>query len=224
MCVLLRIPGVYEPQGDTFLLREVLQRVTLPPRAEVLDACTGNGLLALTAARLGAARVLAVDSSPLAVATAKLNARLSGLPVHVRLGDFLACAAGRRFDLVTANPPYVPCPPRSPARTGLGPTRAWHAGRDGRRQLDRLCAAAPELLTDDGVLLLVHSALCGVERTLRELRGRGLRAAVAQRRRQPFGPVLHAHARWLEEQGLVSPGQREEELVVIRAVRHRTPA
>ena len=227
MCVLLRIPGVYEPQGDTFLLREALRCVTLPPHAEALDACTGNGLIALTAARLGAARVLAVDSSPLAVASAKLNARLAGLPVRVRLGDFLTCAAGRRFDLVTANPPYVPCPPRPPARVGvgsLGPARAWHAGEDGRRQLDRLCAAAPDLLTDGGVLLLVHSALCGVDRTLRDLRDRGLDASVAQRRRQPFGPVLHAHARWLEERGLIAPGQRDEELVVIRAVRRSTPA
>lgn len=218
--MLLRIPGVYEPQGDTFLLREVLRRTTLPPGTQALDACTGSGLLALAVARLGADRVLAVDSSPLAVATAKLNARLAGLPVHVRLGDFLTCAAGHRFDLVTANPPYVPCPPRTRhPGSGLGPARAWRAGHDGRRQVDRLCAAAPDLLTASGVLLLVHSALCGVERTLRDLRRRGLTASVEDRRRQPFGPVLQAHAPWLEERGLIAPGQREEELVVIRAAR-----
>lgn len=39
------------------------------------------------------------------------------------------------------------------------------------------------------------------------------------RRRIPFGPVMSGRATWLEEQGLVAPGEREEDLVVIRGVR-----
>ncbi|MGP4003833.1 HemK2/MTQ2 family protein methyltransferase [Streptomyces sp. 8N706] len=212
----MRPPGVYSPQGDSHLLREALLTAAVPPGARALDICTGTGILALVAARLGAAEVRAVDVSPRAVLTARCNARLHRLPVTVHRGDFLSCTTGRRFDLVTANPPYVPCPPGH-AGAGRGRARAWDAGADGRAHLDRLCEAAPRLLSPNGMLLLVHSDLSGPARTVQMLRGAGLKASVVARRRQPFGPVLLSRAPWLEEQGLIAPGRREEELVVVRA-------
>lgn len=213
--LLLRPPGVYAPQGDSHLLREALRGVTFPPGARVLDICTGTGVLALAAARLGAAEVWAVDISPRAALAARCNAWLHRLPVHVVRGDFLDRTEGRRFDIVTANPPYVPCPDHRKA--GRGRARAWDAGEDGRAQLDRLCRAAPRLLTPNGTLLIVHSSLCEPEVTVRMLTEAGLKASVVARRTQPFGPVLHRRAVWLEERGLIVPTRREEELVVIRA-------
>ena len=85
--------------------------------------------------------------------------------------------------------------------------------------LDRLCAVAPPLLAPGGMLLLVHSALCGVDRTLHQLRGGGLKASVVARAEEPFGPVMRARADLLREQGLLAPDQRNEELVVIRGDR-----
>ncbi|RCG21373.1 methyltransferase domain-containing protein [Streptomyces diacarni] len=211
---LLRPPGVYAPQGDSELLLEALAGAPFPPGARMLDVCTGTGVVALAGARLGVREVHAVDISARAALAAAWNARLRGLPVRAHRGDFLERATGS-FDLVTANPPYVPY-----AGSGQGfgrRARAWNAGRDGRRFVDRLCEAAPRLLADNGVLLMVHSQLCGPDRTLEMLRGSGLDAAVTARRTQPFGPVLRARARWLEQQELISPGQRHEELVVIRA-------
>lgn len=55
--------------------------------------------------------------------------------------------------------------------------------------------------------------------TLRALRTGGLEARVTARSGQPFGPVLRSRAAWLEKRGLIAPGQREEELVVVRARR-----
>ncbi|MFI9583941.1 HemK2/MTQ2 family protein methyltransferase [Streptomyces sp. NPDC052236] len=207
--------GVYRPQGDSHLLREALTKATVPSGARVLDVCTGTGLIAVTAARLGASRVWAVDTSYPAVLTARCNARLRRLPIRVEHGDFRACAVGRRFDVVTANPPYVPCPDGGAA--GTGRARAWNGGPDGRLYVDRLCTMAPRLLSVGGTMLLVHSALCGPDLTLHMLGEAGLKASVVARRRQPFGPVLSARAAWLEAQGLIAPGQREEELVVVRA-------
>ncbi|MBQ0862731.1 methyltransferase [Streptomyces sp. A73] len=212
---LLRPPGVYAPQGDTELLIEALTDAAVPRGARMLDVCTGTGVVALTGARLGAAEVHAVDVSTRAALASTWNARLRGLPVRAHRGDFLERAEGR-FDVVTANPPYVPHAPTE-ERGGGRRARAWNAGRDGRRVLDRLCAAAPRLLARNGVLLVVHSALSGPQRTLDLLHDAGLKAAVTSRRTQPFGPVLRARAQWLEEQELIAPGQRHEELVVIRA-------
>lgn len=215
--LLLRPPGVYRPQADTWLLVRALAGAAVPPGANVLDVGTGTGALALAAARAGAASVTAVDVSRRAVLTARLNAVLRGRSVRVRRGRAPDCVRGQRFDLVLANPPYVPSHVDGVPRWGAAV--AWNAGRDGRAVLDPLCAAAPDLLAPGGVLLLAHSALCGVERTLRALRDGGLKAAVVARHDEPFGPVLRARAAWLERRGLVAPGQRHEELVVVRADR-----
>ncbi|MCM2577177.1 HemK2/MTQ2 family protein methyltransferase [Streptomyces meridianus] len=212
---LIRPPGVYAPQGDSRLLLDVLLAAAIPAGARMLDVCTGTGVLAIAGARLGAGEVHAVDISLRAAFAAGVNARMRGLPITVRRGDYLTCAAGRRFDVVTANPPYVPCP--ETGRRRRRSARAWDAGEDGRVHLDRLCAAAPGLLAPDGVLLMVHSALCGPDLTLERMRRSGLKATVVARRRQAFGPVLHSRAAWLEDRGLIAPGQREEELVIIRA-------
>jgi ribosomal protein L11 methyltransferase len=57
--------------------------------ARVLDLGAGSGILAIAAAKLGAAEVEAVDLNPLAVSTASDNCRRNGVDrrVRVRLGD-----------------------------------------------------------------------------------------------------------------------------------------
>lgn len=200
------------------MLAAALRRESLRPGAEVLDVGTGSGALAVAAARLGG-RVTAIDAAFAAVLTTRLNAWIAGQRnrVRARRGDLLRPVAGRRFDLVMANPPYVPSAARVLPRGGR--ERAWDAGPDGRAVLDRLCAEAPALLAPGGVLLLVHSGLCDATRTLGLLDGAGLRTSVTDRRIIPFGPVLRERAPWLEAQGLIAPGQEKEELVVIRARR-----
>jgi release factor glutamine methyltransferase len=207
-------PGVYAPQEDTALLADALSEEPLPPGAAVLDVGTGTGALALDAARQGS-RVTAVDVSWRAAWAARLNARLAGLPVRVRRGNLFAPVRGQSFDLILANPPYVPAPPDSgPPR---GAARAWNAGPDGRLVVDRICQEAPALLRPGGVLLMVHSSLSGPERTVLHLRDAGMKAAVVRRRRIPFGRVLSTRRDWLREQGLLSAADETEELVVVRA-------
>lgn len=208
-------PWVYRPQADTWLLARAVADATLPAHPRVLDVCTGTGALAVDAACRGAESVTAVDISRLAIATAWLNSRARRLPIELVRGDFTQTLSGREFDVVLANPPYVPCP----ERTARGVARAWHGGSDGRAVLDALCELLPAILAPGGVALIVHSSLCGEEQSLRTLTRAGIRTATVARQVIPFGPVLRQGSAWLESTGLIGPGQRSEELVVIRADR-----
>jgi ribosomal protein L11 methyltransferase len=76
---------------------------TVQPGADVLDLGTGSGILALAAARLGAASVLALDTDPLAVRAARENVRLNGLEAIVRVEEGTLQAGVGPFDVVVAN-------------------------------------------------------------------------------------------------------------------------
>jgi release factor glutamine methyltransferase len=214
---LVRPPGVYRVNSDTSLLIDVLREGGYAAGRRVLDLGTGTGALALAAARCGAASVTAVDLSLRSVAAAWLNSRLHRVPCRVYRGDLCGPVAGECFDLILANPPYVP------AATDVLPrhriSRCWDAGLDGRVLLERICAEGPALLSQEGMMLLVHSAVCDEDITRKRLADAGLQAEVLTRCTVPFGPVMRARAAMLEARGLVKPGQREEQLVVIGARR-----
>ncbi len=100
------------PRPDTETLVEVaLERTrsrSMSMRA--LDLCTGSGCVAITLARERRTSLfLAADVSGDALAVARDNAlRLGAYNVAFRQGDlFAAVDPSLRFDLVTANPPYI---------------------------------------------------------------------------------------------------------------------
>ncbi|WP_323017967.1 50S ribosomal protein L3 N(5)-glutamine methyltransferase [Castellaniella sp.] len=128
--------------------------------AQVLDLCTGSGCLAILAAlAFDAAQVDAVDLSADALAVTQSNIALHGLQdrVHALRSDLLTqIPAGRRYDLILCNPPYV----NSQAMTALPPEYrheprlALAGGNDGMDLVRRILAGAADRLTDDGLLVL----------------------------------------------------------------------
>jgi release factor glutamine methyltransferase len=215
--MLLRPPGVYRAESDTAVMIDAMRRGGYAACRHVLDVGTGSGAIALAAARAGAASVTAVDLSLRSVLAARANSLVHGAGIDVRHGDLFAAVRGRTFDLVVANPPYVP------AATAVLPrhrkARCWDGGVDGRTVLDRICAGAADAVAPGGHVLLVHSVLCGPQATIDALTASGFTASVLSRATIPFGPVLRARAAMLEARGLIDPGQRTEELVVVEGTR-----
>src|SRR5579864_357339 len=213
---LLHIPGVFQPPSDARMLADYVAAERLALDARVLDLCTGSGFLAIAAALAGATEVTGVDISPRAVLAARLNARVNRVRVKALRGDLFEAVAGRRFDLILSNPPYLPGDIDVMPRRGLA--RAWEGGRSGRAFIERIAARAADHLSHDGTLLLVYSTVCGEDETLAALRAGGLTPAVVLRRRGPLGPRLTARVDWLRCQGLLLGGD-EEEILIVRATR-----
>jgi release factor glutamine methyltransferase len=204
---------VFRPRSDTWLLAAVMRDLAQLPGGAVLDVCTGSGAIAISAALAGARSVTAVDVSRRAVLSARMGARLNGVRVEALRGSLFDAVPGRRFDVIVSNPPYLPAAgDELPAR---GRARHTEAGTSGRTLLDRLIDAAPAHLSPGGVLLVTHSSVNGEDATLQRMRDTGLEPVVAERRRGALGPLLAARAPELEAKGLLPPGERSEDILVV---------
>jgi release factor glutamine methyltransferase len=97
------------PRPETEHLVEAALALPLPPAPRLLDVGTGSGCIAVTLAlELPAARVVASDVSPAALAVARANAaQLAPERVHLAATDLDAALSFGPFDLVISNPPYI---------------------------------------------------------------------------------------------------------------------
>jgi ribosomal protein L11 methyltransferase len=115
-------PGLAFGTGShptTRLVLGLLER-TIRGGERVLDYGCGSGILALAAAKLGAARVDALDVDPQAVETAAANARANGVELRAALPEGLPPAL---YDIVVSNilaQPLILLAPVLAARTARG--------------------------------------------------------------------------------------------------------
>jgi release factor glutamine methyltransferase len=155
---------VLVPRPDTETLVDVALARTraLSMSMRALDLCTGSGCVAVTLGReRPTACVFGADVSPDALAVARDNAlRLGAYNVAWREGDlFAAVPSPPRFDLVTANPPYIAAgdlPSLMPDVRDHEPRLALEGGVDGLALVRRVVEGAPARLVSPGGVLAVE--------------------------------------------------------------------
>jgi release factor glutamine methyltransferase len=155
---------VLVPRPDTETLVDVALARTRPLSLSMraLDLCTGSGCVAITLGReRPTSSVTGADVSADALAVARDNAvRLGAYNVAWRQGDlFDAVSSPARFDLVTANPPYIAAGELPSLQADVRdhePRLALDGGADGLALLRRVVEGASARLVSPGGVLAVE--------------------------------------------------------------------
>ena len=127
-----------------------------PQASQGLDLCTGSGCVAL-AVCINQARInfVAVDSDWAAMRVASQNRSYHGVNERIALvvAD-LATAITGKFDLITANPPYIPTARLAELSVAHHePLIALDGGESGMDVIQRILMDADRLLARPGLLL-----------------------------------------------------------------------
>ena len=137
------------PRPETeHLVEKVMELARGFERQRIVDIGTGSGAIAVVlASNLPDVHIHATDVSASAVRVARGNAKRHGVEARVifRVGDLLTPVAGKRFDLIVSNPPYVPESDRDSLSVEVRdyePAQALYAGADGLDVYRRLIPAA----------------------------------------------------------------------------------
>lgn len=149
------------PRPETELLVEAaLARIPEQAEWHIADLGTGSGAIALAiAGERPACRICAVERAEGALAVARENTRRLGLEnVEMLQGDWFLPLAGRRFEMILSNPPYIPeaDPHLTTGDLRFEPRSALASGPDGLADIRRLITEAPAHLQPPGWLLLEH--------------------------------------------------------------------
>ncbi len=124
--------------------------VSRRPVDSALDLCTGSGVHALVMAR-HAQHVVATDINPRALRFAQFNAWLNGVAnIEFAQGDLFGALEGRAFDLILANPPYMPVTGSSPG------DNSYCGGKSGDVLWSQIVRGLEKHLRLGGLCQMIH--------------------------------------------------------------------
>lgn len=153
-------PAVLIPRPETEeLIEETLKlkrELFGSDEVQAADIGTGSGVIAITLKReLPEAEVMATDISEEALFVAERNAEALNADVHFTKGDLAAPLAGRKWDMILSNPPYI----AHHEAAGLSdtvreyePHQALFADREGLAAYETLAEQVPQLISRPGVI------------------------------------------------------------------------
>ena len=123
----------------------------LSSRARVFEPFAGCGPFGFAALKYGASSVQLLDVNPRAAVVHEHTVRANqfdSAAVHSITGSLQGFRPSHEYDLLVANPPFLPCPTRALA------TLSSYGGRDGGRWVGALVRLVDQHLTDDGEALI----------------------------------------------------------------------
>lgn len=123
------------------------------------DLCTGSGCLGILLAHaFPDATVDVIDISPDAIDVSNINIANYGLEEQVTAiqSDMFTALAGKTYDVLISNPPYVDAPSMAvlPTEYRNEPQLALGSGTDGLDHTHTILREAANYLTDEGVLIV----------------------------------------------------------------------
>ncbi len=125
---------------------------------DVLDLCCGSGAIGISLAKISShVKVLGTDISEKALAVAEENAKNLRVKMKFASGDMFAPAAGRKFDMIVSNPPYIRTRMISILQEEVKnhePLQALDGGRDGLDFYRIIVKEAADFLKPEGYLLM----------------------------------------------------------------------
>jgi release factor glutamine methyltransferase len=149
------------PDTETLVEAALARTHAWSMHGRALDLCTGSGCVAIAFAHQRPTwEVIGVDLDAGALEVARANALSLGAVHSVRFcaGDLgAALDPNERFDLVTANPPYIPtgeCDVLDPGVRDFEPRRALDGGQDGLSVMRRVVETARACLVPEGIVAL----------------------------------------------------------------------
>jgi len=157
------------PRQETEILVEKIIKITEPftvyrPPFTALDLGTGSGNIAVSLARyISDIRVVAVDVSKNALATAEKNAKLNNVSdkiifwhADILSDPFLKRLPLTEYDFIVSNPPYIKSSeiPGLPAEVRFEPQSAIEGGEDGMKFYERIVPESRKLLKKNGWLVM----------------------------------------------------------------------
>jgi hypothetical protein len=164
----------------------------------VFEPFAGSGIFGLMALRLGAAQVDFLDVNPRARQFQIENAGRNGFAearYRALLGSIADFAAEQPYDLVLANPPFVPTP------DGIAGTLTSNGGPEGNDLLEHLLLRLPRMLTPAGELYACLMQLVAVGRPVvataieRHLDGRHVELTEMQTEPTPIASYVEAYGK-----------------------------
>ncbi len=161
--------GVFAPTQGSLLVWRHLFRERVGAGGDCLDIGCGSGLQAVQLARNGARSVHAIDLDPSAASDTLANAARNHVLDRVtsEAVDLRRWVAPQRYDVIVASLYQTPVDPRlgSPER----PADYW-----GRSAVDHLLRRLDELLTEDGIALVMQLSILSGRDTAERLAAAGL--------------------------------------------------
>ena len=145
------------PRQDTEILCETAINHILPGKRQVLDMCTGSGIIAVTVAlERPMCAVTAADLSPRALSLAQENAALNAADIRFVETDMFSALEGEKYDAILSNPPYLTSQEMTKLQSEVrsDPEMALFGGEDGLEFYRILAKEAKEHLREHGCIVL----------------------------------------------------------------------
>jgi len=136
--------GVLIPRDDTEVVVErainLIKKFQVPSsKFQVVDCCTGSGVIAIEIAKHTNAKVIATDISDIALEVARKNAKFHNVDIEFKKCDLFDL----KGDILVSNPPYVENSWQKPNK--FEPDIAFYGGEDGLDIVKKIILKAKNL-------------------------------------------------------------------------------